>query len=180
MLTPDDEAVTKSDHTASLRDWRRRDGVDALKLRAALGTSLLTATGTTIAAALALVAVAASLHEIHALAVVLWACGGAVLFTSAYVGGLAIRRVTARGSHGDWRLSTSAYHFSAQAGAFVLGTVIFAAGSVVAFSGRARPSRDGEAVRTVSRLAAELQHERDLTRRLDERILRLERPQLRR
>lgn len=136
----------------------REDGLEALKIRATLGTSLLTSTGTALAAGLALVALASGLHRVGPNATGLWIAGGVVLFTSAYIGGLAIRRLSARGSHGDWRLGTSAYHFSAQAGAFVVGVLLLATGSVIAFRApqRVASSSSSSQDRAIGRIESRL------------------------
>jgi len=77
---------------------KREDLLEAAKLRSALSTFLITATGTAVAAGLALVAFATGLHDVGTGAAVFWILGACVLFTSALVGGLGVKRLSQLGS----------------------------------------------------------------------------------
>jgi hypothetical protein len=151
------------------------DQLEAAKLRATLGTSLLTTTGTAVAAGLALVAFATGLHDVGSKAPYFWVVGGALLFASAFTGGFGIKQLSARGSEGDWSRARSAYFFGAQAALFVLETMLFAIGTISAFNGEPRTSRDDGQDRDLVRISTQLETLTAENERLRARLGRAER-----
>jgi hypothetical protein len=133
-----------------------------------VSTSLITATGTTGAAAIALIAFASGLHVIGVAAVALWSTSGAALFSSAFAGGLAIRRVSSCGSNGDWGLNNPRSFWWVQICAFALGAALLTVGSIVAFSGPAQGSTADKQAREIQRLSSTLR----LTRQRQTVLLR--------
>jgi hypothetical protein len=128
---------------------KREDVLEAVKLRAAVSTSLLTAAGTTGAAGIALIAFASGLHRVPLLAAVVWSIAGITLFASALYGGRAIRCVSANGAKGNWNLVGARQFWRVQVWAFIGGVVLLTVGSVVAFSGPSRSSGEREQDRLI-------------------------------
>ena len=151
------------------------DRLEAVKLRAATSTSLLTLTVTTGAAGVALIAFATSLHRVPAPAIVLWVLGGVALFVSAICGGLAIRRVSARGAGGTWDLADPRSFWRVQVWAFAIGAVLIGSGSVVTFGGPARGTPERAQDRRIGALASEVRRTRAAEARLQRQVRRLRR-----
>ncbi|HEX8085364.1 MAG TPA: hypothetical protein VF529_13815 [Solirubrobacteraceae bacterium] len=153
----------------------REDKLEAAKLRSALSTSLITATGTAVAAGLALVAFATGLHDVGGSAAFWWVGGATVLFVSALTGGLGIKKLSQLGSEGEWTRSRSAWYFGVQAAAFTVGVILFAIGTVAAFGTERRTTPDDRQDRAIERLSTELEAAREQNEALDRRLRAVER-----
>jgi hypothetical protein len=127
----------------------RDDVLEAVKIRAALSTSLITATGTAVVAGLAVVAFATQLHRVEAPALGFWAGASVAFFTSAVAGGLAIRQLTASGSTGDWGLRVPSKRYTVQILTFFLAAALLSIGTAIAFNDPSRASRDDDQDRLI-------------------------------
>lgn len=153
----------------------QNDRLEAVKIRSATSTSLLALTVTLGAAGVALIAFATGLHVVRTLAVISWTLGGVSLFVSAISGGLAIRRVSAKGAAGDWDLAHPHSFWRVQVWAFALGAVLVSIGSVVTFSGPARASDERAQDRRIGALSSEVANVHVTQARLQRELRQLRR-----
>jgi hypothetical protein len=161
--------------SATVSAGDKTDRLEAVKIRSATSTSLLALTVTLGAAGLALIAFATGLHLVPPLAVIFWSLGGASLFVSAIFGGLAIRRVSAKGAEGDWDLADPRSFWRVQVWVFALGALLLSIGSVVTFSGPTRTSDERAQDRRIGALSSEVGDARVTQARLQRELRRLHR-----